>query len=598
MARTPTGWNAGRFFNVPGMSRDNAPMSPVDPGLIARVSGTLRSWLGRDVGPGSPELPFFPPGRPLDPVAPGAAGRRFDYPTNYNATIKPRTYEPIDFETLRALADPTVGGWDLIRLAIETRKDQFSKLQFSVLPRKPANAQVRPKSDERCQKLEQFLRRPDGVHSWAEWCRMLLEDHLVIDAATIYGRKDVGGNVCRMELLDGATIKPIINYDGRRPDSGPAYQQVIKGLPAIQYTADELIYAPRNPRTNKVYGYSCVEQVLVTVNIGLRRQVSQLAYFTDGTVPDAVAQVPPDWSVQKIQEFQDYWDQIVNDAVTRRKLKFIPGGAQFQATRNDQYLTDQFDEWLARIIQYCFSLPPTPLVRMMNRATAESSYEQSLDEGLQPLMTWKKNIMDDILVRWGPGVAGGPCDDLEFVYDDIRKVDPAEKEQRDLALIGQGVISRDDMRAERGIEPLGVPPIITGIGPLGFMSIDAVKKAIANGWDLQGMPQPGLGGAMGGTEASVLGTGQDGDPLNGLPPEVLDALGVKPNATEPDDNNNSVIQPNQDATPGLPSRGTPETNGPPKATNVVPMHKHPVVQQALAHGEAHAKRLASRMAAR
>jgi hypothetical protein len=234
----------------------------------------------------------------------------------------------------------------------------------------------------------------------------------------------------------------------------------------------------------------------------------------------------------------------------------------------------------------------------MNRATAESSYEQSLDEGLQPLMTWKKNIMDDILVRWGPGVAGGPCDDLEFVYDDIRKVDPAEKEQRDLALIGQGVISRDDMRAERGIEPLGVPPIITGIGPLGFMSIDAVKKAIANGWDLQGMPQPGLGGAMGGTEASVLGTGQDGDPLNGLPPEVLDALGVKPNATEPDDNNNSVIQPNQDATPGLPGRGTPETNGPPKATNVVPMHKHPVVQQALAHGEAHAKRLASRMAAR
>lgn len=599
MAQTPTAWNQGRPFNLPGMSRDNAPARPVDPGILARASSTVRNWLGMNSAPGARELPFFPPGQPLPPIAPGAVGRQFDYPTNYNANIRARAYEPIDFETLRALAEPGLGGWDLIRLAIETRKDQMSKLEFSILPRKPANVQLRPKSDARCQKVEQFLRRPDGEHSWADWVRMLVEEHLVIDAATIYRRPTLDGDVAKLELLDGSMIKPVLGYDGRRPEGGgPAYVQNLKGLPAVHYTADELIYAPRNPRVHKVYGCSPVEQVLITINIGLRRQVSQLSFYTEGNIPDAVAQVPPEWSIQKIREWQDYWDTIVNDAVNRRKMKFIPGGMQFQPTRNDEALVNQFDEWLARVVQYCFSLPPTPLVRMMNRATSESAYESALDEGLQPLMKWVKDIIDDILVRWFK------LDDVEMVWDDIKKTDPAEKETRDLALVQQGVISRDDMRSERGEDPLGIPPIITGIGPLGFMSVKAVIKAIEAGWDLTGMPQPGLGAASGGelapgTDPALLGSGQEGDPLLGLPPEILEALGV---AGPPADALADAAD-SPDATPQSsaadrtqPGAMAPYANAA-GSGSVVPIHMHPGVQAALRAGESHAKQLAARMGA-
>jgi hypothetical protein len=76
MAQTPTGWNGGRPHNVVGMSRDNAPAKPIDPGLLARVSQTVRAWVGLSVPPGGSELPFFPPGKPLDPIAPSAVGRR------------------------------------------------------------------------------------------------------------------------------------------------------------------------------------------------------------------------------------------------------------------------------------------------------------------------------------------------------------------------------------------------------------------------------------------------------------------------------------------------------------------------------------------
>ncbi|RBP15896.1 hypothetical protein DFR50_107166, partial [Roseiarcus fermentans] len=57
---------------------------------------------------------------------------------------------------------------------------------------------------------------------------MLLEDLLVIDAATIYPRFDRGGNLFSLDVIDGATIKPLIGDDGRAPEPpDPAYQQVL-----------------------------------------------------------------------------------------------------------------------------------------------------------------------------------------------------------------------------------------------------------------------------------------------------------------------------------------------------------------------------------
>lgn len=581
------------------MSRDNAPSRAIDPGIIARAAGSLKSFLGLSAQSGSPETPFFPPGQLIAPVAPGAAGRRFDYPSAINTNIRPRTYEPIDFDTLRAIADPTVGGYDLIRLAIETRKDQMSQLEWSILPRKKSNQKLRAKSDERCEQIETLLRRPDGHTPWQQFCSQLVEEHLVIDAPAIYRRRGMDGSTVRLELMDGALLVPKLNYDGRRPDTGTAYQQIIKGFPAVDYSKDDLLYAPRNPRVNKIYGYSCVEQVLVTVNIGLRRQAGQLAYFTDGNIPDAIQAVPPEWTVSQIKEYQDYWDSMVNDAVTRRKMRFVPAGVAMQQTRQEGALVDAFDEWLARIIAYCFSLPPTPFVKMQNRATAETAYETALSEGLNPLMIWLKGVIDYICANW----LDAP--DLELIFDDIKKADPAEKEERDIVKMQNGVISIDDMRADAGQEPLGIGPMIRGLGPLGFMSMDSVKKAIANGWDLTGMPQPGLGAggdigaAMGGApgspvDLSQLGTGGEGDPLAGLPPELLQALGVDSGDAGGAGQSSMVPGPG-----GATRTAPPPANGVPPggaASNVVPMHKHPAVQKAMRDGHAAATRMAAKMA--
>jgi phage portal protein BeeE len=131
---------------------------------------------------------------------------------------------------------------------------------------------------------------------------MLLEDLLVIDAPTLYKRRTRGGALYALEVLDGATIKRLIDDWGRTPlPPTPAYQQILKGIPAVDYGADELIYAPRNPRVHKAYGFSPVEQVQMSVNIALRRQIYQLQYYTEGNVPEALIGVPENWNPDQIR---------------------------------------------------------------------------------------------------------------------------------------------------------------------------------------------------------------------------------------------------------------------------------------------------------
>ena len=60
---------------------------------------------------------------------------------------------------------------------------------------------------------------------------------LVIDAATLYPRYNRGGSLYALDVIDGATIKPLIGEDGRAPEPpDPAYQQILKGIPAADFS--------------------------------------------------------------------------------------------------------------------------------------------------------------------------------------------------------------------------------------------------------------------------------------------------------------------------------------------------------------------------
>ena len=413
--------------------------TPIEPGIIARIAAGIRYGITGK----TPE--WFGPGEPMAAVVPetekpSVEGRQWDFPTFVNTTPTIRQGEAISFAQLRGLSETC----DVLRLVIETRKDQIAKLAWTIKPRDDEKG-----DDARCAAIADALRFPDQEHTWSQWLRMVLEDLFVLDAPALYVRRTVGGALYAIEPIDGATIKRILDDHGRTPlPPAPAYQQVLKGMPAIDYTRDELIYCPRNPRTHKTYGYGPVEQIVMTVNIALRRALHQLQFYTEGNIPESLIGVPETWNPDQIRQFQEYWDSLLEgNTAARRHAKFVPGALKIQETKPGA-LKDEFDEWLARIVCFAFSISPTPFVKAQNRATAESAQEQSLSEGLAPLMGWAKDLFDLIVGRH----FGAP--DLEFRWDQETPVDPLVQAQIHQIYVQSKIKTADEVRAELGDNPL------------------------------------------------------------------------------------------------------------------------------------------------
>jgi HK97 family phage portal protein len=396
-----------------------------------------------------PDQGIFSPGYPLVPPERERV-RVWDFPVGYNTIYTPRGYEPTGFHELRALAE----NHDITRLAIETRKDQIEKLEWEIRPRN----EHKPTTDvsARIAALTEFWRKPDAEQPFGTWLRELLEDLLVLDAPCLEMRRNRGGDIIGLDVVDGSTIKVLVDDTGRRPGPpAPAYEQVIHGRPWRLLTADELLYLPRNRRPHKAYGFGPCEQIVMTINIGLRRQLMQLQHFTEGNVPPGLLNAPDGWNAEQIRQFQEWFDSILaGNTGSRTRLIWAPTGARYQAFKEAPY-KDEFDEWLARIVCYAFSLPPTAFTPQVNRATAQSAQETALEEGLAPLTGWVKRLVDGVIQdRMGHA-------DLQFVWSGARPTDPKDQASILDIYVKDGIYTLNEAR-----DILGLPPTEGGDRPI------------------------------------------------------------------------------------------------------------------------------------
>jgi hypothetical protein len=414
-------------------------------------NGGLRTSLRFRVqsGPLTNAWGVFSPGAALTPIAPEPP-RAWDFPLGVNTVLTPRAYEPFSFAQLRAFANV-----ELVRLAIETRKDQVERLGWRIKPRDrhwggDDGVDGGGGADPRIAVLEAFWRRPDGATPFATWLRLALEDLLVLDAPAIERRRTLGGDLIGLDIIPGDTIHPMVDETGRRPrePDAVAYQQVIKGTAWANLTNSDLIYAPRNPRPNHNYGFGPVEQIIVTINTLIRRQAAQLAYFTEGNTPAGLLNGPEGWSPDQIRDMQLWLDARLSGATAQQaKLLWVPAGTRYQSFK-DSPIKDDFDEWLARIVAHAFSLPPTPFVRQMNRSTAGEDKDRGLEEGLEPIKLWAKRLIDGV-IQDEQG-----CPDLEFAWNDAVAVDPLQQAQIDDLCLRNGSATIDEVRDRRGEGPL------------------------------------------------------------------------------------------------------------------------------------------------
>ena len=434
-------------------------------GLIARVTNAWRYAVTGNV-----PAEWFGPGQTMPPQAPeNVRGRAFDYGMSANINYKPRAGEPLGFERLKLLAKHPV-----VAMLIQRQKDKVTALDWQIKPRKTLTGQTSDTVDSSIVPLTDFFMFPDKEHDWGQWIGAVLDQLMVIDAVAVYAAPTRSGAPYALQLLDGAMIKPVLDLGGRRPVSPlPAYQQIIKGLTAIDYTAEELIYFPQVYRADHVYGYSRVEQAADLIDAAISRLKSQKGYFDFGNLGDGYFTAPESWTSDQVRDLQNQWNAMMQgvDPAQKRSSMFLPMGTEWHETKGD-VLTDAYDEFLIRLLCFPFGVAPTPFMKQMGmgHGSATTEHDAAEEGGIAPLMQYVERLMSMALAKWFDRP------DLEFAFVEDREFDPKVKADIQDLRLRNGTLTINDVKdsnGERPVENGDKPMIYLAGGPM--LLEDAVK---------------------------------------------------------------------------------------------------------------------------
>lgn len=392
-------------------------------------------------GPGVPLAPGA-----IDPVLGSGrpAPRRAEYPVSWNLQI---TTRHVPWQTLRDAADQV----SIIRKCIEIRKSALAGMEwaFTIDPtriarlaaasgqtRHEVKAALADQHADTVAALQDWWARPDRINDWvfADWLNALLEDHLVLDAVAVYPHLTMSGKLHSFELLDSATVKPLLDWRGGVPQPPhPAYQQILHGFPRGEFTAsapqqvdaefisavygrpdltglartDALVYKVRNRRTHSPYGLSCTEQALIDADLWLKRQAWLRAEYDDGVTPEVLMKLDAAMSPDQLRAYEKVFnDDLAGRSRERHRAKFLPAGFDpLFPPGMDSKFSPEADLHLIRLICADFDVMPSelgfvPTSGLGGKGHQEGEHDTSERRGTRPTAAWLVDLINDVSRAW------------------------------------------------------------------------------------------------------------------------------------------------------------------------------------------------------
>lgn len=359
--------------------------------LIAKRAGTPQPIADAMTAQGMSSSSYFGPGVPLTPSQGySVRPRATDYPISANVSTTTRqSWGRTGYDVLREL----MRSYEVAQTCKNHKIDELRSMEPLFTPMDGFKGD----GESAVAAARAALAFPDREHPWDEWLSLWLDNLLTFDAGPLYHRRNRAGQIIGLEVIDGSTIYPLIDEHGRRPKApAPAYQQVIKGTAAVDFTAEDLTYTRFRPQTDSPFGMAPLESVMLTVNTDMRFQWHLLQMFTEGSIPGGFMELPPDVSnPDQVAEWQDYWDAtFMGDQSIAHKLVAVPGGSKFTATAPDEF-DPEFPKYLSTKVAAAFGVVPHDIGMTddVNRSTGDSQADTQFRVNTLPWVRFIQTTM-------------------------------------------------------------------------------------------------------------------------------------------------------------------------------------------------------------
>jgi 8-oxo-dGTP pyrophosphatase MutT (NUDIX family) len=498
--------------------------APLTQGSYSGGSSWATGWSGSgatSLAPGGwtdplvpfgPGVPIFPAG--LDPIQPEnnrPFPRRSEFPISWNLPGNGTRYVP--WTVLRGLA----AGVGIIRKCVEIRKGQMTQLDWDIVPASSVFEQMmlqengsgtsasstraklaaagdpeakkdqekshalskykiehefRQKNAGDIARLKEWWTKPDRINDWTweDWLGAVMEEYLVLDAVSLYPHQDLKGDLHSLELIDGSTIKPLLDHRGATPQPpNPAYQQMLYGFPRGEFTftsgddgeysRDTLLYKPRHRRSFSPYGLSPTEQCIFDADLYMKRRLWMESEYDDGVSPELLVKVDSPMTAQQLRDYETVFNDILSgNTRERHRARFLPSGFEpvLLPSLEERYRSD-YDLYLIRLIALAFDVMPTelgfpPQGGLGGKGMSDGEENSTYRKTIRPDSKWLTGMINEVSTSWLNMPTG-----LTFQFLGLEAED--EKAAMDVmeALAGKAAITVNEMRDRQGLPRYDLP---------------------------------------------------------------------------------------------------------------------------------------------
>ncbi len=300
------------------------------------------------------------------------------------------------------------------------------------------------------------LKRDDFSSFMAKHVR----DSLTMDSAPIETefKRDKKLGMDGFYAVDGATIR-LCTEAGYQDDDEIKAIQVVQGQIRTAYTFDDLIYVPRNPRTDILvggYGMSETELLVKVVTHMLNAMTYNGKFFDANSIPKGLLHLSGDYDQKDLTAFKRMWSATVRGVDNAWSMPVMVSKDQESKASFEKFGVEiddmQFAKWttfLTSIACAIYGIAPDEInFESFSSKTGglgsgndtEEKIISSKDKGLHPQLSYHENLFSDFIVA-------DFADKYVFRFTGLDDEDPKEVFERKKL-----ILTANEMRAEDGYD--------------------------------------------------------------------------------------------------------------------------------------------------
>lgn len=346
--------------------------------------------------------------------------------------------------------------------------------------------------------------------------RKIVRDSLTYDQMCFEIIPDRKGKPAEILAVDAATIRAASeNYQAdqtwmemvpNKKNEEVKWVQVVDGTIVSWFTARELAFGVRNPRTNinlQPYGFSELEQLIHQITSHLYAEEYNSKFFSQGGTTKGIINIKSDpngiGNKEQLDSFKRQWRAQVNGMTGAWKTPVlqVPQGIEYiNVSQSNREM--EFEKWmnyLVNIVCAVYQIDPAEVNFPNNGGVSgnggsvfESSQEVKLknskDKGLKPLMRFIESIINKFVVSKF-------SQDYVFVFTGLDEKSEEEKAELDTKQV-KTWRTVNEIRKEHGEKPLENGDIILDPSYLNYIQ----QKEMAAQQGAMGEEEP-MGDDMG-----------------------------------------------------------------------------------------------------